>query len=210
VSAMTKGNASEAAAFARQAFEAAPTTQAVIALAVVEKVAGKNKTAHDTLQLWIKQHPEDIKARLFLAHDLGLENDLAGAQAQYVAVLEQDPGNITALNNLAWNMRKENPQKALEYIRKASNLQPDQPDLLDTLAVIESINGDHQSAQHTIRRALAARPGDISMRYHEAMIVAALGDKAQAIAALEKLVTQDAGQFPERDEAEALLKALKG
>ena len=57
--------------------------------------------------------------------------------------------------------------------RKASNLAPDQPDLLDTLAVIESINGDHQTAQHTIQRALAARPDDLSMRYHEAMIVAA-------------------------------------
>ena len=87
---------------------------------------------------------------------------------------------------------------------------PEQPDLLDTLAVIESLSGNHQSAQDTIARALAARPGDISMRYHEAMIAAARGDNTQAIAALEELVTKDVAEFPERAEALALLQKLKG
>lgn len=210
MSALAKGKEVEAVAFSRQAFEATPSTQTVLELAVLEKAAGKNKAARGTLQQWVKEHPNDVDVRLFLANELTLDNDMAGAQAQYLAVLEQAPGSITALNNLAWNLRLENPQKALEYIRKASNLVPDQPDLLDTLAVIESLNGDHKSAQHNIQRALAARPDDISMRYHEAVIVAALGDKAQAIAALENLVTRDVSEFPERAEAQALLKALKG
>jgi cellulose synthase operon protein C len=210
LSAHTAGNDAEALVLSQRVFKEAPTTQAVLELATYQKAAGQNAAARNTLQQWIKDHPKDIYVRLFLANDLELENDKAGAQAQYLAVLEEASDNITALNNVAWNLRLENPQKALEYIRRASTLAPDQPDLLDTLAVIESLNGDHKSAQTNIQRALAARPDSISMRYHEAMITAALGDKAQAIAALEKLVTNEINEFPERAEAEALLKALKG
>ncbi len=208
--AQSKGNEVEALVLSQRAFKAAPSTQTVLELTALQKAAGRKEAARTTLQQWIKDHPKDVDTRLFLANDLALENDRTGAQAQYLAVLQQAPGSITALNNLAWNLRLENPQQALEYIRRASNLVPDQPDLLDTLAVIESLNGDHKSAQTTIQRALAARPGDLSMRYHEAMIAAARGDNAQAIAALEDLVTKDADEFPERADAAALLKKLKG
>jgi len=208
LSAHTAGNHAEALVLAQRVFKEAPTTQALLELATYQKAAGKNTVARNTLQQWIKDHPKDIYVRLFLANELVLENDKAGAHAQYLAVLVQAPDNITALNNVAWNLRLENPQKALEYIRRAANLAPEHPDILDTLAVIESLNGDHKSAQRNVQRALAARPDDITMRYHEAMIAAALGDKAQARAALEKLVTKGASEFPERAEAEALLKAL--
>ena len=53
-------------------------------------------------------------------------------------------------------------------------------------------------------------PDDISVRYHEALIAAARGDKDQAVAALEALLANPAATFPERAEAETLLKLLKG
>jgi putative PEP-CTERM system TPR-repeat lipoprotein len=209
-SAQAAGNNVEALALSQRVFKAAPTSQTVLELTAYQKAAGKNQLARSTLLQWVGNQPKDIDVRLVLANDLTLENDLPGAQAQYLAVLEHSPGSITALNNLAWNLRLQNPRKALEYIRKAATLAPDHTDVLDTLAVIEFINGNHESARRDIQRALTARPDDVSIRYHEAMIVAALGDKAQAIAALEKLVTNDASKFPERAEAEALLKSLKG
>jgi len=208
--AQANGNVAEALVLSQRAFKQAPTTQIVLELTAYQKAAGRAEAARNTLQQWIKNHPQDIAVRLLLAKDLALDNDRAGAQAQYGAVLAQEPDNIIALNNLAWDLRLDNPAQALAYIRKASNLAPDQPDLLDTLAVIESLNGDHKGAQETIQRALAARPDDVTMRFHQAMIAAALGDKTQAIAALEELLHKDVGEFPERAEAEALLKALKG
>ena len=46
------------------------------------------------------------------------------------------------------------------------------------------------------------------MRYHQAMIEAALGAREQAVATLEALLGEDAASFPERPEAEQLLEDL--
>ena len=117
-----------------------------------------------------------------------------GAQAQYRAVLELEPDNINALNNLAWYLRLENPAKALDFARRASKIAPELPAVLDTLAVVEHLNGDNESARANIQRARAGAPEDLSMRYHEAMIEAALGETGKAIATLEELVAKDAGE----------------
>lgn len=151
-----------------------------------------------------------VPTLIALANDLELEGNLSGAQVQYRAVLKEDPDNIMALNNLAWALRLENSKKALEYIRRASDLAPDMPAILDTLAVIEHLNGDNTRAHRNIQRALEGAPGGLVMRYHKAMIEAALGETEQAIDSLEELLTNDAGEFLERAEAEKLLMRLRG
>ena len=100
------------------------------------------------------------------------------------------PGNLTALNNLAWNLRRENPAEALKYIRRAWELAPNLPELLDTLAVIEFYNGQHVSAQRNIRLALEARPNNPTMRYHDAMIAVALG--VRCLAQCDRVRREDA------------------
>ena len=82
--------------------------------------------------------------------------------------------------------------------------------MLDTLAVIEHLNGENRSAYRNIERALAGAPQNPSLRYHKAMIGASLGEKDQAIALLEELLADDAPAFPEQAEAESLLKKLSG
>ena len=47
-------------------------------------------------------------------------------------------------------------------------------------------------------------------RYHDAMITAALGEKRKAIAALEKLLSDESSDFAERAEAQSLLDQLRG
>lgn len=200
----------EALVYALSAFARAPSTQTVLEVSALQKAAGKPADARNTLMGWIRANPADIPVRLTLANDMEARNNLPGAQAQYLAVLALEPGNVTALNNLAWNLRRNDPKRALEYIQQAIAIAPNLPVLLDTLAVIESLNGDHAAAQRNIQRALAAAPNDVSVRFHEAMIAAARGDTAQAIAALEALLANPTDAFPERAEAEALLKSLRG
>jgi putative PEP-CTERM system TPR-repeat lipoprotein len=208
--AQLNGRPKDGVAYALEAFRQAPSTQALLELSALQKAAGNPADARTSLRNWINAKPGDVPARLALAADLEGSGNRKAAQAQYLAVLNVEPGNITALNNLAWNLRVEDPKKALGYIRQAAAIAPDLPALLDTLAVIESLNGDHAAAQRNIERALAAAPNDISLRYHAAMIAAARGDTALAIAALEALLANPADAFPERTEAEALLKSLKG
>ncbi|MEZ5573013.1 MAG: PEP-CTERM system TPR-repeat protein PrsT [Halioglobus sp.] len=210
VSSLSKGQSTAALLFAQRAFELAPSTETVLEVAALFRTVGKSALAKSRLENWLQGHPDDIAVRLSFANMLEQENAIQAAQAQYLAVLKREPGNITALNNLAWNQRLKNPKQALLTIRKAARLAPDVPELLDSLAVIESLNGEHAAAQSTMQRALAGSPQNVAMRFHDAMITAARGDKAEAIAALEKLLRQHPEAFPERAEAENLLKSLQG
>jgi putative PEP-CTERM system TPR-repeat lipoprotein len=210
IAATRAGNFDEATQLASRAFASAPSTQTVLELTAYQKQAGDGKAAGQLIRQWIDDHPDDVAARLALANDSQLANDVAGAQAQYLAVVERDPGNVMALNNLAWNLRLDEPQQSLEYIRRAAAVAPDRPEVLDTLAVIEHLNGENRSAYRNIERALAKAPDNPSMRYHKAMIGAALGEKAQAITLLEELLAEGASEFPEMAEAESLLGSLRG
>lgn len=44
---------------------------------------------------WLEKHPDDIAVRL--TRDIQLDNDLAAAQQQYLAVVALDSTNVTAL-----------------------------------------------------------------------------------------------------------------
>ena len=205
------GDAVAAAGFAERAFAARPSSQTVLELAAYQKNAGEEDRARTRVKEWLAENPGDVAVRLFLANDLLLEKDSAGANAEYEAVLQTDPDNITALNNLAWTLRLDDRDRALDYIRRAATVAPERPEVLDTLAVIEHLNGEHRRAYRNIQRALAAAPGNPTMRYHQAMIEAALGERESAIATLEAVLEERGAQpFPERAQAEQLLAALRG
>ena len=149
-------------------------------------------------------------ARCNLGNPAANRNDAAcrakGAKSRS-QVLEDDPKNVTALNNTAWLLKEKEPAQALEYVRQAAAAAPDSADVLDTMAVIEYWNKDYRRAERSIERALEKLPDNPSVLYHSAMIDAALEDTDGARATLEKLLST--GQdFPELAEARALLAKL--
>ena len=143
-----------------------------------------------------------------LARSLQLNQQTGEAKIHYEQILQLEPDNVVALNNLAWHIRNENPGKALEYARKASSIAPESADVLDTLAVVEHINKDYDRAQRSIERALNQSPNNPSLLYHSAMISAATGESAAAIDTLEGLLNGGT-DFPEIDQANELLVALR-
>ena len=126
---------------------------------------------------------------------------------QYEEVVKLDPKNLVALNNLAWLIREKDPARALDVARKAADIAPDSPEVLDTLAVVEYLNKDYRRAERSIDRALNAQPENPSLLYHSAMIDAALEDAPQARATLEALLAAHT-DFPEIADAKALLARL--
>jgi putative PEP-CTERM system TPR-repeat lipoprotein len=206
--AFSGGNKAEAVQLSSLAFTTAPNTQSMQDLAAYQFAAGDAEGAHKLMLKWVQEHPEDVSARLTLADYLISNNRAEDAKNQYMEILDIAPDNILALNNLAWHTRMENPSQALEYSRRAAKLAPEDARILDTLAVLEYLNGDNRRAHRNIQRALANAPENLSMLYHRAMIEAALGEKASAVAILEKLLAEGNPDFPERAEAELLLKSL--
>ena len=201
------GNMAAARALAEKAFSMAPSTSTLVILANYQEAAGDQKGAFKRYAKWLEDHPEDISARMAYANNLQLANRLDDASQQYSEIIKADNDNAIALNNQAWLIRDENPEQALDYARRASELAPDSANVLDTLAVVEYINKDYQRAQRSIERALQASPAQPSLLYHRAMIAAAAGDRAEARATLEDLLASKP-DFPELADAEALLAKL--
>ncbi len=210
VAARAGGDGAAAIGFAQRAFELTPSSQTALDLASFQWSAGEGESARKHLDAWLDEHPDDVRVRLALANRLQAGEDVPEAIVQYRAVLEIQPGNVIALNNLAWHLKGTDPKQALAYINRAESMAPDNPSVLDTLALIQLESGDRRGARESIMRALEKAPDQPSIRFHAARIHASLGEKDEALAILEALTAEGAADFPERAEADELLASLLG
>jgi putative PEP-CTERM system TPR-repeat lipoprotein len=210
VAALANGDQAGAIEHAQRAFTLAPSSRTTLELASYQWGAGEDGAARKHLEAWIDQNPNDVGVRMALADRLQMGADIPAAMEQYRRILDVQPGNVIALNNLAWHLKESDLKKALEYIDRAANVAPDNPSVLDTRALIQYENGDYRGANSSIQGALARAPDEPSIRYHAAMIHAALGEKVEAVAILEAITAEDAAEFPERAEAVELLASLGG
>ncbi|MBE9538170.1 MAG: PEP-CTERM system TPR-repeat protein PrsT [Proteobacteria bacterium] len=197
----------QAVSLAEEALEVAPSTKTVISLAFYKEAGGDIAGAVEVYDRWIAGHPADIPVRIAVANTLQVSGQIDKAIGHYEEILRTDKDNLVSLNNLAWFIREENPEKALEYARRAREINPESSDVLDTLAVVEYINKDFERAKRSIERALELSPETPALIYHNAMIAVALGDKSAAEAILIKLLAEG-NEFPERVDAKALLAEL--
>jgi len=200
------GDKDAAISFARRAYNIQPHTGTVLALGNYQQRMGEQQAATDTYRQWLQEHPGDVRVLMQQANNSMTAGQDAVEQYRHVLTLESD--NVVALNNLAWLLRERAPEESLDYARRASQLQPDNAAVLDTLAVVEYLNGNLEVASRSIQRALEATPGQPSMLYHSAMIDAARGETESAKETLGKLLegTED---FPERAEARSLYEELR-
>lgn len=81
---------------------------------------------------------------------------LNDAMGVYESLLAKMPNNTSILNNLAYILAVNNQDidKALEYARRAHEMQPDDPEYLDTYAVVLYKKGKHSDAVQFARAAI--------------------------------------------------------
>lgn len=169
--------------------------------------AGKGKEATVRLTQWLKEHPADPTTRMYLAGTYLADKQNKAAIEQYQAVLQQNPKNATALNDLAWAYQQEKDPRALEYAEKAYQLVPDNPAILDTLGWILVEQGNTTRGLPLLQKASSLAPEAADIHYHLILGLVKSGDKAQARKELEQLLA--GGQnFDKIGEARVLLKQL--
>ncbi len=198
----------EALSLTEKAFKKSPTTSTMLILANQRKEMGDREGAQQLQERWVEKYPDDILARTVLAGFYAATQQEDLAIKQYSRVLEKNGNNLVALNNLAWFLRDRNPQQALVYAIRANKINPESAALIDTMAIVLLKNGDFDNAQSTISRALVKAPGNLTMKYHSAMIDAAAGDRTSAIKTLKALL-EEGKEFPEKEEASKLLAQLE-
>ena len=173
------------------------------ALGKLDKKAERDKLA----ATWIKDNPKDTGFRLYLADAALAGKDYASAEKEYLNVIQVQPTNAIAYNNLAWVTGKLNKDGAIAYAEKAIALVPNQPAYADTLAMLLSDKDNYAQALEWENKALALQPDNPVFRLNLAKIHIKGGKKDLARKELDELAKLG-DKFRGQDEVASLLKSL--
>jgi putative PEP-CTERM system TPR-repeat lipoprotein len=197
----------EAATVYRTGLSQAGTTDLAIYLHSVLLAAGKGAEADSFAATWQKEHPKDRAFRLSLAQDAIGKKDYAAAVRLYKTLIELEPGDALALNNLAWVSGELKDPKALEYAERADKLAPGSPQILDTLGTLQVEKGDTARGVDSLRKAVALAPGESNIRFNLARALVKAGQKDAAKKELETL-TKLGDKFAQQAEVAKLMQTL--
>ncbi|MFT7724568.1 MAG: PEP-CTERM system TPR-repeat protein PrsT [Roseateles sp.] len=168
--------------------------------------AGQTKELERFETQWMADHPRDVVVMTAAAerrHFSGAPGDKAVAERLYRRVLEVQPENPFALNNLASLLLQADPRQALAHAERANKASPNRPWFLDTWAAALAATGDRKAALARQREAVALAPDIPAHRLHLAQMLIDDGDKAGARQELAALEQRGTGVDP------AALAALK-
>jgi tetratricopeptide (TPR) repeat protein len=156
-------------------------------------------------QKLLKDHPDKKGVNLFLADYYTAHNDKAKAAEYYEKELVLDPGNLVALNNLAWEygVNRADLEKAKPYIAKLKTKRMLDPRILDTIGWILAKNGKNEEALQNFRTAVNLVPDHPTFNYHLAYVLIQLGKKDEAKKCLATALASKV-PFEERKDAEKL------
>jgi len=185
-----------------------PTSTTALKLAFVQQRAGDEEGSRATLEHRLERVPDDSDARIVLANKLLYIGEFDQARAHYAQIILLRPNNVVALNNLAWvGMRLGQPDTAL-YAQRAILLAPDDPRILDTYGLVLLEQEDVDEAVRVLRRAAKGEPNSLEIHAHLARALARQGHDSEAREILRRILSEKA-EFPERNNAEDLLKDLR-
>ena len=164
---------------------------AVIAFARALKADGSKDKALSVLQQAAFYSPDSLpiaseEGRIAL--ELG-QNDLAGKLLTRV----NDPAHpdwrvLNALGTL--EAQRDNRAGALGYFEKANEISPNQPAVLNNLALAEVLGGDAARAEALLRKAAAAGGNVARIRQNLALVLGVEGKYDEA----QQLVSADLGE----------------
>jgi putative PEP-CTERM system TPR-repeat lipoprotein len=207
--AMAEGQTGEAVKAFASAHKRAASTRSVTLLSAAQWADGQQEDALNTLRNWLQEQPADNLAAVELGNRLlGMGED-EEALAVFERVLEANPDSALLNNNIAWLLRETDTTRALKHARAAVDKQPNAAEFRDTFAVVLMLAGNLDAARKEIDTALNLAPKSTAIRFHRALILSRSGREESARTVLETLLAESAaGDFPQREEAQALLQEL--
>lgn len=189
---------------ALQKFEATEPALKLHAMLVVGKRDGD---AAELAKSWLAKHPKDVAFLLHLGEMSMGQRDLEAAEARFRSVLDLQPNNVAALNNIASIMAAANRPGALDFAQKANQLAPNSEILLDTLAAALAADKQVAKAIETQKAAIALAPADLMLKLNMAKLQLQAGDKAAARTELDAL-NRLGDKFVGQSEVKRLLQTL--
>ncbi|MEL7450578.1 MAG: XrtA/PEP-CTERM system TPR-repeat protein PrsT [Pseudomonadota bacterium] len=167
--------------------------------------------AIDPLSSWVTDNPDDFSGRMILAQSYQRVGEDSNAIEQYEVIVESQPQNAVALNNLAWLYAQDGSPgqraKAIDAAEKAHAAMPDTGPISDTLGWLLVQDGQLDRGLELLQQAAAQAAGDRDIQYHLASALHQSGKSEQARRILAEILA-DTTEFGSRTDALALLEQL--
>ena len=126
--------------------------------------------ARRALEEAVRLAPRAVRLMTTLAQLEEQAGDDDAAIARYRRILELQPTNVVALNNLAFALavRRNAPAEALPSARRAASLAPRSGIVLDTVGWVEHLLGNHDVAATLFDQAVQLESDHAEIRLHAA------------------------------------------
>ena len=197
----------EAATSYQTAYDLANSGGILIKLHHAQELSGKSPPM-TIIENHLKDNPKDLQVRVYLADILMKKNLFLEASRNYQTILEADPKNLLALNNIAWCLQQLKDPRAMKYAEEAYKLQPANPAIADTLAMLVLDAGNTARAVELLQAAASQAADSADIGYHYAQALHKAGDNVKAKKVLEQALALGK-RFAEEADAKALLSKLK-
>ena len=140
-----------------------------------------------------------------LAYTLEAAGHRQPAAEQYRKMLELDPKNGIALNNLAFMLADTDAALALAYAHRARQLFPNEPTITDTLGWVYLKLNRADDAIPLFTDVVQKNPGNTTYRYHLAAALELKGSHAEARREAETALRSN----PSKDDEQKLNELLR-
>ena len=142
--------------------------------------AGRESRAIEILEEATERFPQVSRLHLDLAMIHQGEGNSGAARKAYEQTLELAPDNAVALNNLAWLIHEDEPERALELAKRAYDSNPEAASIVDTYGWILFRNGDLRQSIEILESAHELAPDAAEIREHLAAAHREAGNEDRA------------------------------
>ena len=205
--ALAQSNWNAATVAYRSGLQKSASTELATKLHSVLIASGNHSESDKFAATWLNEHPTDSVFLLRLGGLAISRKDYNAAEKYYNALVQFQPDNALALNNLAWVTGQLKKDGGIPYAERSNELAPNQPAFMDTWATLLADKNQYVKSIELLTRALEIQPSNPQLRLNLAKIYIKAGDKSRAKTELEVL-SKLGEKFADQPEVSGLLKGL--
>jgi tetratricopeptide (TPR) repeat protein len=159
-------------------------------LGVIAAQKGDKEKAAEYLSTAIKLDPRDAESHYSFGIVLMNQGKVNDAISHFRKAIKIDPKNKEAGNSLAMalNLQKKIQKDTLAQLEQRRRKEPDNPELLQKLAVVYAMNGRNADALDALQRFVRIQPDNPDGYYNIACVYAKEGNVDEAVLWLKKSI----------------------
>lgn len=206
---LAQGQLGQAVEHYRKAHAVEPSRETFLRLFNALSRQGDGRAALSMAEDWLKANPDDSVVRRALADAYARGGRYRQAEKAYSVVVERQPKDVAALNNLAnVKMKLEDLPGAVRIAKLALAQAPENVMVIDTLGWALHMSGQTEQALTYLRDARLRNPDNPTIRFHLGAVLAKAGRAKEAREELETALAASQS-FDGAEDARRLLPTLK-